>query len=266
MALLGFAQPTKYSWIAQELKGGAKGSWNHSGPRICTARAPSSWCLSCVTFPGDIWANMGSLQRGNQQQTKVEIPPKSKLGEAVSILKLLQEHWHGVGVSSPSAPVTVFWVYNLEELQALYNLGYCLLFPEPREPPSRKQSFHLEPVSTRQHCRLILAIEEFVTGVKRLYDDLNCFKEFPLSLLPPSNSYSSMVSFRPPIHGCAPENRVSSVQYISTLPRHKLQGREASLKAMPRTAEPGFPHLSGLWKSSALTPPDGSALQWILEK
>lgn len=149
-------------------------------------------------------------------------------------------------------------------------MGYCLLFPEPHEPPSRKQSFHLEAVSTRQHCCLILAIEEFVMGgdtdVQRLCDDLNCFKKFPLSLLPPSNSYSSMVSCRPSIHGCAPENRVSSVQYISILPRHKLQGREASLRAMPRTAEPGFPHLSGLWKSSALTPPDGSALHWILEK
>lgn len=103
---------------------------------------------------------------------------KVQLSEAVSILKLLQEHWHSVGVSSPSAPVTVFWVYNLEEFQALYNLGYCLLFPEPHEPPSRKQSSHLEAVSTWQHCCLILAIEDFVTGentdVQRLCDDLNC--------------------------------------------------------------------------------------------
>ena len=128
-------------------------------------------------------------------------------------------------------------------------MGYCLLFAEPHEPPSRKQSFHLEAVSTRQHCRLILAIEEFVLGgdtdVQRLCDDLNCLKKFPLSLLPPSNSYSSMVSCRPSIYGCAPENRVSSVQYISTLPRHKLQGREASLKAMPRTLSLAFHTFQG---------------------
>lgn len=138
MLLLCFTQHTKYFWITQKLNDSAKLGWNNPGPRICNVSPPSSWCICCVTFPGDIERVWAGFRWGTSSRPEQGFHQSSSWwnSECIGVAyrsadKVLED------LSTPStlAPVVVFWFYNLEEFQALYNFWNCLPLSPLSLPP-----------------------------------------------------------------------------------------------------------------------------------